>query len=166
MSGFHGSRPLFFNVFLPPCAAHLRLVGSAPSSCTFLVFDWNLLHLASNLSRTSSDKHIYRNLICILQNVSWSESVWIQRLRRKSMKVESGSWNRSQQHDWFTPIVISYNNTSGCIAHNPVSMQLLNWVILAYCWGGGWGGGGVTWPCGAFSIPAHSEQMQQSFLLI
>lgn len=35
-----------------------------------LVFEWNPLHLASNLIRTSSDKHIYRNQICILQDVS------------------------------------------------------------------------------------------------
>lgn len=71
MSGFHGPCPLFLQCFfLPPRAAHLRLVDSAPSSCTFLVFDWNLLHLASNLSRTSIDKHMYRNQICILQNVS------------------------------------------------------------------------------------------------
>lgn len=113
---------------------------------------WNWLDLASNVLsfflcllavcvRTSTDTQ--REIIHLTKYLGvslGSHSVRKEHLR-KSKNVKSGSWNRSQQHDWFALFVILYNSTSNCIAPNPVSMQLFNWMILVY-----WmeGGGGVT----------------------
>lgn len=75
--------------------------------------------------------------------------------KRRKLKLLLGT--NPGSIDWFAPFVISHNSASDCVAHNSVSMQLLNWMILVY-----WLGRGRRGRRGDravhFSIRAHSEQ--------
>lgn len=78
-----------------------------------------------------------------------------EKSKRRKLKLLLGTDPGSI--DWFAPFVISHNSASDCVAHNSVSMQLLNWMILVYWLGRGRRGGRGDRAV-HFSIRAHSEQ--------